>query len=192
MAVAGGRQLFFIGVYDIADRLPPLDVLADTLRKLHTLGGQPLEQSLRGGTQTDGNLFMNVDPVIVALREAVRVQPLPSMSRSSPPPTPPIRSWVQHAHPSGFRAPGRFGCRARASTRTTFILRAGSAPLSTSCFRPASERRTRVFSRSAKRKRQTSRSTWRPSGPSSPCPAGWCCSRHTCGTAPGRSEKANA
>ncbi len=63
---------FFIGVYDIADRLPPIDVLADTLRKLHTLGGQPLEQSLRGGTQTDGNLFMNVDPVIVALREAVR------------------------------------------------------------------------------------------------------------------------
>lgn len=62
----------FVGVYDIADRLPPLDVLADTLRKLHTLGGQPLEQSLRGGTQTDGNLFMQVDPVIVALREAVR------------------------------------------------------------------------------------------------------------------------
>jgi tetratricopeptide (TPR) repeat protein len=62
----------FIGVYDIADRLPPLEVLADTLRKLHTLGGQPLEQSLRGGTQTDGNLFMHIDPVIAALREAVR------------------------------------------------------------------------------------------------------------------------
>lgn len=62
----------FIGVYDIADRLPPLDVLATTLRKLHTMSGQPLEQSLRGGTQTDGNLFMHVDPVIVALREAVR------------------------------------------------------------------------------------------------------------------------
>ena len=63
----------FVGVYDIADRLPPLDVLASTLRKLHTLSGQPLEQSLRGGTQTDGNLFAHVDPVIVQLRETIRV-----------------------------------------------------------------------------------------------------------------------
>jgi len=62
----------FIGVYDIADRLPPLDELASRLRKLHTLSGQPLEQSLRGGTQTDGNLFAHIDPVIVQLREAIR------------------------------------------------------------------------------------------------------------------------
>ena len=62
----------FVGVYDIADRLPPLDVLADTLRKLHTLSGQPLEQSLRGGTQTDGDIFTHIDPVIVQLREAIR------------------------------------------------------------------------------------------------------------------------
>jgi Flp pilus assembly protein TadD len=62
----------FIGIYDIADRLPPIDLVAEKLRKLHTLGGQPLEQSLRGGTQTDGNLFMHVDPVIVQLREAIR------------------------------------------------------------------------------------------------------------------------
>jgi tetratricopeptide (TPR) repeat protein len=63
----------FIGIYDIADRLPPLEELATKLRKLHTLGGQPLEQSLRGGTQTDGNLFTHIDPLIVQLREAVRV-----------------------------------------------------------------------------------------------------------------------
>ena len=62
----------FVGVYDIADRLPPLDQLAETLRRLHTLTGQPLEQSVRGGTQTDGNLFAHIDPVIVALREAIR------------------------------------------------------------------------------------------------------------------------
>lgn len=62
----------FIGVYDIADRLPPLNLLADTLRKRHTLSGQPLEQSLRGGTQTDGSLFSQIDPVIVALRECLR------------------------------------------------------------------------------------------------------------------------
>jgi cytochrome c-type biogenesis protein CcmH/NrfG len=62
----------FVGIYDIADRLPPLDQLAATLRKLHTLSGQPLEQSLRGGTQTDGDIFTHIDPVLVQLREAIR------------------------------------------------------------------------------------------------------------------------
>lgn len=62
----------FIGVYDIADRLPPLDTLADTLRALHKARGQPLDQSVRGGTQTDGNLFYHIDPVLVALRETIR------------------------------------------------------------------------------------------------------------------------
>jgi tetratricopeptide (TPR) repeat protein len=62
----------FVGIYDISDRLPPLDALADTLRGLHKLSGQPLEQSLRGGTQTDGDIFMRVDPLLVQLREAVR------------------------------------------------------------------------------------------------------------------------
>lgn len=62
----------FVGIYDIADKLPPLDKLAETLRKLHTLKGQPLEQSLRGGTQTDADIFMRIDPMLVQLREAVR------------------------------------------------------------------------------------------------------------------------
>ena len=42
------------------------------LRRLHNLRGQPLAQSVRGGTQTDGNLFQRIEPEIVALREAVR------------------------------------------------------------------------------------------------------------------------
>ncbi len=62
----------FVGIYDIADRLPALDTLAATLRELHTTGGQPLVQSVRGGTQTDGDLFQYVDPTLVALREAIR------------------------------------------------------------------------------------------------------------------------
>ena len=61
-----------VGIYDMADRLPPLDELASTLRGLHNLRGQPLAQSVRGGTQTDGNLFHRIEPEIVALREAVR------------------------------------------------------------------------------------------------------------------------
>jgi cytochrome c-type biogenesis protein CcmH/NrfG len=62
----------FVGLYDIADRLPPLDELASILRRLHNMRGQPLAQSVRGGTQTDGNLFQRVEPEIVALREVVR------------------------------------------------------------------------------------------------------------------------
>lgn len=74
----------FFGVYDIADRLPPLDVVAATLRKRHTLSGQPLEQSLRGGTQTDGSLFLLVDPVIVQLREAIRSTVAEHVARFGP------------------------------------------------------------------------------------------------------------
>lgn len=62
----------FVGVYDIAGRLPPLEEIANSLRELHIVRGEPLEQSVRGGTQTDGNLFQNIDPVIVRLREAIR------------------------------------------------------------------------------------------------------------------------
>jgi len=62
----------FVGVYDIADRLPPLDKLAAVLRSLHQGRSHPLVQSVRGGTQTDGNLFDRIEPELVALREAVR------------------------------------------------------------------------------------------------------------------------
>lgn len=114
----------FVGVYDIADRLPPLDALAATLRTLHKARGQPLEQSVRGGTQTDGDLFSHIDPQIVALREAVRetiahhVAQLPAADPGHPllgPPRSPIRfagSWSvrlqeggrhsNHVHPMGW------------------------------------------------------------------------------------------
>jgi len=90
-----------VGVYDIGEALPPIDVLASTLRHLHKTRGQPLVQSVRGGTQTDGNLFHHIDPVIVQLREAIRaavsahVEQLPA---SDP------------AHPTlaGARSPVRF------------------------------------------------------------------------------------
>jgi hypothetical protein len=91
----------FIGIYDIADRLPPLDVLAAKLRKLHTLSGQPLEQSLRGGTQTDGNLFMHVDPVLVQLREAIRTTVAEHVAKfPAPDPAHPLLGAPRH--PIGF------------------------------------------------------------------------------------------
>lgn len=74
-----------VGVYDIADRLPPLDQLADTLRRLHTVRGEPLEQSLRGGTQTDGNLFHHIDPTVVRLRETIRATVAEHIAQLPPP-----------------------------------------------------------------------------------------------------------
>jgi Flp pilus assembly protein TadD len=113
----------FVGIYDIADRLPPLDALAGTLRGLHTLNEQPLEQSLRGGTQADG-IFTHIDPVLVALRDAVRsavaehVAQLPARDENHPllaPTRGEIRfsgSWsvrlrsegyhANHVHPAGW------------------------------------------------------------------------------------------
>jgi tetratricopeptide (TPR) repeat protein len=61
-----------VGIYDIVDQLPPLDRIAEILKGLHNVCAQPLSQSVRGGTQTDGNLFHRIEPEIVTLREAVR------------------------------------------------------------------------------------------------------------------------
>ena len=56
-----------VSVFDLADRLPPLDALADVLRSLHVAKGEYLDQSVRGGTQTDGPLLSRLEPEIQAL-----------------------------------------------------------------------------------------------------------------------------
>lgn len=48
-----------------------LPSIAAALTALHTTGQHPAEQSLRGGTQTRGNLFDKRAPKIVALRQAI-------------------------------------------------------------------------------------------------------------------------
>ena len=60
-----------VGVYDLTPDLPPLDELAAHLRTLHTQTEQPLEQSVRGGTQTDGPLLSRAEPVVRHLRRAI-------------------------------------------------------------------------------------------------------------------------
>ncbi|MFN3591028.1 MAG: putative 2OG-Fe(II) oxygenase, partial [Thermaurantiacus sp.] len=49
-----------------------VETLAACLRRLHAGQGEPLGQSVRGGTQTDGPLFARVEPEIRALREKIR------------------------------------------------------------------------------------------------------------------------
>lgn len=60
-----------VSVIDLADRLPSLDRLAEVLRGLHRARAAHHDQSVRGGTQTDGPLFARVEPEIQALRAAI-------------------------------------------------------------------------------------------------------------------------
>jgi predicted Zn-dependent protease len=106
----------FVGVYDILDRLPPLDRLAETLRKLHVAKSEFHSQSVRGGTQTDGNLFHRIEPDIVALREAVRaavaehaaqlpaVDPKHPLLRSRPDQVRFTGAWSVRLHAGGHHA----------------------------------------------------------------------------------------
>jgi tetratricopeptide (TPR) repeat protein len=114
----------FIGVYDIAEAAGPLPALAERLRGLHRAIQQPLDQSLRGGTQTDGPLFSRIDPEIRRLRAAIleaverHVAQLPPYDPAHPllrQARQPIRfagSWsvrltgegrhINHVHPAGW------------------------------------------------------------------------------------------
>lgn len=59
-----------VGIYDLADRID-MDGLAACLRRLHLASDQPMEQSLRGGTQTDGPLYSRLEPEIRELRRQI-------------------------------------------------------------------------------------------------------------------------
>lgn len=58
----------FVGVYDLGYSQGELAVLADHLRILHQAKAAPLDQSVRGGTQTDGNLLLRIEPAIRDLK----------------------------------------------------------------------------------------------------------------------------
>jgi uncharacterized protein (TIGR02466 family) len=59
-----------VGVYDLTGDVP-LASLAARLRALHVVAGAPLEQSVRGGTQTDSAVLSRTEPEFIALRAAI-------------------------------------------------------------------------------------------------------------------------
>jgi tetratricopeptide (TPR) repeat protein len=58
--------------------------LAATLKARHQTIRAPADQSLRGGTQTRGNLFETADPVLVALRGALMATVAAGLARLTP------------------------------------------------------------------------------------------------------------
>jgi tetratricopeptide (TPR) repeat protein len=59
-----------VSVHDLAGCID-LVQLGELLRSIHRGSGRPLDQSVRGGTQTDGNLLARAEPEIRALRAAL-------------------------------------------------------------------------------------------------------------------------
>ena len=76
-----------VSVLDLSADLPPMDSLAGVLRALHKARGEYLDQSVRGGTQTDGPLFARIEPEIRGLRAAV-VRAIGRHLAQLPPPDP--------------------------------------------------------------------------------------------------------
>lgn len=60
-----------VQVFDLGDRFGDIDALAAHLRQLHVAHEAPLDQSVRGGTQTDGNLLLRDEPLLQKLRKCI-------------------------------------------------------------------------------------------------------------------------
>ena len=60
-----------VQLIDLTSTLPPINELGETLRKLHVAKGEYVDQSVRGGTQTDGPLLSRIDPLIKQLRFSI-------------------------------------------------------------------------------------------------------------------------
>jgi tetratricopeptide (TPR) repeat protein len=60
-----------VSVTDLSEGLDEIPGFADRLRSLHEVSGRYLNQSVRGGSQTDGPLFSRLEPEIRALRSLI-------------------------------------------------------------------------------------------------------------------------
>ena len=113
-----------VGARDLGLSADELADLADLLRRLHKTRAHPIGQSLRGGTQTRGRLFLRQEPELARLHEALsdavaaHMAGLPPADPSHPllrhrdAPVTIAGSWsvrlsgsgfhVNHIHPSGL------------------------------------------------------------------------------------------
>jgi tetratricopeptide (TPR) repeat protein len=100
-----------VSVTDISDLLPPIETVAATLRSLHVASGEYLDQSVRGGTQTDGPLFSRIDPVVRHVRKAI-VTAVERHVAQLPPPDP-RHPTLRHRRDRRTRFAGSWSVRLR-------------------------------------------------------------------------------
>lgn len=62
----------YVQSVDLPINAGELSALAELLRSLHRSRQHPPEQSMRGGTQTEGHLFLRLEPEISAIRAMIR------------------------------------------------------------------------------------------------------------------------
>lgn len=104
----GNGRLFV--QFDCEEMLPKLQRLAAILRGIHHGRIHPFDQSLRGGTQTDGHLFGRSEPEIAALRACIGAG-VARYIKQLPPPDP-RHPFLQQPR-SGFRFAGSYSVRLR-------------------------------------------------------------------------------
>ena len=96
-----------VGIYDLTAAIGSLEPLAAKLRSLHVATHQPIDQSVRGGTQTDGPLLARVDPEIQSLRKVLVAAVEQHLSTLKYDPTHPF---LRH-RPSSIRFAGSWSVR---------------------------------------------------------------------------------
>ncbi len=101
----------FVRVYDIStapgfETGEFLDVLAAELREVHCGRFEPLDQTLRGGTQTLGDLFARRSPAVAGLRRAI-AEKLAGYVQSI---TSGFPNMVMARQSAGFRFAGSWSC----------------------------------------------------------------------------------
>lgn len=98
-----------VQIFDLSDKLPLFDDLAAMLRRLHAGSGRFLDQSVRGGTQTDGPLLSRIEPEIRALRAAI-VDAVEAY-REQLPPIDPSHPMLRHRRSGRVRFAGSWSVR---------------------------------------------------------------------------------
>ncbi len=106
-----------VAEFDLESKLAAIPSLSDVLRAIHERSGQYLDQSVRGGTQTDGHLFSRIDPEIRVVRSMMiratgtyleRLADLPDDHPQKPPPALPVicfaGSWSVRLSGGGFHS----------------------------------------------------------------------------------------
>lgn len=102
----------FVAYFDFSSLQPALPRIAEILRNIHHGRIHPFDQSLRGGTQTDGHLFRREEPELKVLRRSIEEGVIRYIAQL--PPTDPSHPFLRHRERM-FELIGSYSIRLRAN-----------------------------------------------------------------------------